>query len=152
MIISWLFIADFKALKPPAEAEFLSSLIGVECNCPLDCEETIYNQELSQASLIDNGNLMIFLKSEDQLLGKMEMQIRNITKKLLKSPSLPPKEKMKMNKLNQTMHDIIETASVVHFYFKELGIVQYSREELFGVMDLVGKQEIWIWYYCILTL
>ena len=29
--------------------------------------------------------------------------------------------------------------SLVHIYFKELGIVKYSREELYSIMDVIGK-------------
>ena len=31
---------------------------------------------------------------------------------------------------------------MAHFYFKELGIVKYSRDELFGIMDVIGKRTI----------
>ena len=30
-------------------------------------------------------------------------------------------------------------ASLTHIYFKELGIVHYSRDELYGIMDVIGK-------------
>ena len=29
--------------------------------------------------------------------------------------------------------------SLVHIYFKELGIIKYSREELYSIMDVIGK-------------
>ena len=45
----------------------------------------------------------------------------------------------KRNKLNQTINDITSHGSVVHFYFKETGVVLYNRDELYGIMDLVGK-------------
>ena len=32
--------------------------------------------------------------------------------------------------------------SLVHIYFKDLGIVKYSREENFGLMDLIGKKKV----------
>ena len=35
--------------------------------------------------------------------------------------------------------DILDSASVVHFYFKERGIVQYSREQLYSMMDVIGN-------------
>jgi hypothetical protein len=35
--------------------------------------------------------------------------------------------------------DATENGSVIHFHFKELGIVKYSRDQLFGVMDIIGK-------------
>ena len=29
--------------------------------------------------------------------------------------------------------------SLVHIYFKELGIVKYSRDELFSIIDVIGR-------------
>ena len=45
----------------------------------------------------------------------------------------------KRQKLNETIQDIINFSSVVHFYFKETGVVLYNRDELYGIMDLIGK-------------
>ena len=41
--------------------------------------------------------------------------------------------------LKDQYDDIIESSSVVHFYFKESGILKYSQEEVFGTTDLIGK-------------
>ena len=30
-------------------------------------------------------------------------------------------------------------ASLVHIYFKDLGIIRYTREESYSVVDLIGK-------------
>ena len=30
-------------------------------------------------------------------------------------------------------------ASLVHVYFKDLGVIRYQREESYGVMDLIGR-------------
>ena len=46
------------------------------------------------------------------------------------------KTAMRLEKLRD---DILNSASVVHFYFKERGIVQYSREQLYSIMDVIGK-------------
>ena len=44
----------------------------------------------------------------------------------------------KATKLNETIDAVLKESSVIHFYFKQTGIVQYSRDELYGIMDLVG--------------
>ena len=44
--------------------------------------------------------------------------------------------------LKDKYDDIISSSSVVHFYFKERGIMKYSQEEVFGYTELVGKKEI----------
>ena len=40
--------------------------------------------------------------------------------------------------LKDKYDDIISSSSVVHFYFKERGIMKYSQEEVFGTTELVG--------------
>ena len=44
--------------------------------------------------------------------------------------------------LEEKIKQITEKSSVIHFYFKETGIVLYLREELYGIMDLIGKSSI----------
>ena len=41
--------------------------------------------------------------------------------------------------LKDKYDDIISSSSVVHFYFKERGIMKYSQEEVFGLTELIGK-------------
>ena len=40
--------------------------------------------------------------------------------------------------LRDRYDDVIGSSSVVHFYFKEKGIIKYSQEEVFGTTALIG--------------
>ena len=40
------------------------------------------------------------------------------------------------NFLLQTLAD----STVIHVYFKELGIIKYERNELYTIIDVIGKQ------------
>ena len=42
-------------------------------------------------------------------------------------------------RVNETLTSYIKDLSMVHFYFKELGVVKYSRDELYGIMDVIGE-------------
>ena len=42
--------------------------------------------------------------------------------------------------LEDRYDDIIESSSVVHFYFKESGIIKYTQEEVFGTTQLIGNR------------
>ena len=44
-------------------------------------------------------------------------------------------------RLQQAFDNILTQSSMVHIYFKELGIVKYSRDELYGTMDVIGNAE-----------
>ena len=39
-------------------------------------------------------------------------------------------------------------ASLVHIYFKDLGIIRYTREESYSIVDLIGEHYI---YFIVLT-
>ena len=117
-------------MRPPDGIMIKDLLPGADCNCPLDCEETVYNQEISQASFINKGPIMSTLASGDNYIRKLRQEQQNATKH----------DDWKLsNSIEIKLAEIFQTISVAHFYFKEPGIVQYSREELFGVMDLVGN-------------
>ena len=44
-----------------------------------------------------------------------------------------------ISRYEKTLEGITKNASLVHVYFKKLGIVKYSRDELFSATDLLGK-------------
>lgn len=118
-----------KALQPSSSDDTtnIEDLIqGTQCNCPLDCEETVYSQELSQANTVGRGTTFSRLKAKGNYLWKLQESIDNAT--------TPAKAK----KLENLYKEIMNSSSLVHFYFKETGIVQYTREELYGIMDLVA--------------
>ena len=112
-------------------------MTGTYCNCPLECEATLYSQEMSQADR--RTGLETDKYMEPPLFQKMRSQ------KHLAIHILDKKIKEKMDegivptKLMKLRDDILDSASVVHFYFKERGIVQYSREQLYSIMDVIGK-------------
>ena len=133
LTLSNSFSATAKKLKPSKE----SDMTGTYCNCPLECEATLYSQEMSQADR--RTGLETDKYMEPPLFQKMRSQ------KHLAIHILDKKIKEKMDegivptKLMKLRDDILDSASVVHFYFKERGIVQYSREQLYSIMDVIGK-------------
>ena len=42
-------------------------------------------------------------------------------------------------KWQKMYNDILNTSSLVHIYFKELGIVKYQKDQLYGPLDVIGK-------------
>ena len=41
--------------------------------------------------------------------------------------------------LEKYMEEVLNEGTLMHIYFKELGVVKYSRDELYGAMDVIGK-------------
>ena len=108
---------------------------GISCECPIDCDEVIYTQEMSQASLkLENSPIFVFMSTKDNFLGKLDEKIDNST-----NDGFSVTNVKKVVALKKKRQQIIDKSSVVHFYFKEPGIVKYSREELYGTMDVIGK-------------
>ena len=116
-------------MKPSKESE----LKGTYCNCPVECESTIYTQELSQATRMNTAYitpLMGKLYQKHLAIGILDKKIENATEY----------GKIKLEKkYKRVKSDLLFYSSIVHFYFKERGIVQYSREQLYTPMDVIGK-------------
>ena len=127
-----LIISDqAKALKPTSlltDSDIAGFIPGPDCNCPSDCKETLYSQEMSQAKLREKNRFIARLERPGQFLYNLTEQIKNTTKA------------KKMEKLQKLYDNIIDSSSVVHIYFKELGIVKYSKDQLYGALDVIGEE------------
>ena len=120
--------AHAKKLKPSKTSE----LPGTYCNCPVECESVIYTQEVSQAERIE--------ASVSPLIGKMNQKTLALGKLQEKIDNATDEGKTgKAEKLKKIRDEVIQYSSIVHFSFKERGIVQYSREQLYTIMDVIGK-------------
>ena len=82
---------------------------------------------MSQAELRDNT--VVFKRLE-----KEYKPIKDLNKKIAEY------EEMDRNTtgLRSLLREIKTSSSLVHIYFKELGIIKYSRNELYGIMDVIG--------------
>ena len=122
-----------KALKPTSllkdSSDIAGFIPGPDCNCPTDCKETLYSQEMSQAKLREKNRFISRLERPGQFLYNLTEQINNQTKKQTK----------KKEKLQKLYMNIVNSSSVVHIYFKELGIVKYSKDQLYGALDVIGE-------------
>ena len=100
------------------------------CLCPVDCNSLKYNQEISSEQLYPlYSQTFGLLSNENNLLRTLEKNIQNA----IKNGKVYEQKILKDN-----YDDIISSSSVVHFYFKESGIMKYSQEEVFGYTELVG--------------
>ena len=43
-------------------------------------------------------------------------------------------------KYQDHIKEILNKGTLMHIYFKELGVVKYQRDELFGAMDVIGEK------------
>ena len=82
----------------------------------MDCEETLYSQQLSSSEIKENATFFDKLKVEPYILWEMEQ-----------------------NEMDATIDDVIHTGSIVHIYFKDLGIVKYSRYEAYSDIEILGN-------------
>ena len=117
-----------KAVQPADDVKIENLIEGAHCNCPIDCVETIYAPEISSGKLMQNSHLLQTLKISPNYLWNLTKEINDATE-----------NSTKLLKLEQREEGIEQNMSVVHFYFKEPGIIHYSRDELYGIMDLVGE-------------
>ena len=101
------------------------------CNCPSDCNSITYSKEISTEQLYPlYSQTFNLLSNTNNYLWKLEEQLKSAT------------DLYEQKLLRDRYDDVIESSSVVHFYFKESGILKYSQEEVFGTTDLIGTLQI----------
>ena len=97
------------------------------CNCPSDCNSITYLKEISTEQLYPlYSQTFNLLSNTDNYLWKLEERLKSVT------------DEYQQRILKDHYDDIIQSSSVVHFYFKDNGILKYSQEEVFGTTDLIG--------------
>ena len=97
------------------------------CACPTDCDSITYTKEISAEQLYPlYSQTFNLLSNTNNYLWKLEEQLKSAT------------DLYEQKLLRDRYDDVIESSSVVHFYFKESGILKYSQEEVFGTTDLIG--------------
>ena len=65
--------------------------------------------------------------------GKIGNKLVNMVKQIQDDKKQTIEEKQKM------FTDLGLGASLVHVYFKDLGVIRYQREESYGIIDLIGR-------------
>ena len=119
-------------MKPSKDSE----LEGTYCSCPVECQATLYSQEISQSDRRTGTELKKYMRPPlFQRMSKKPLPIWVLEEKI-KNLTKAGKSSIRLEDLQA---DILDRASVVHFYFKETGIVQYSREQLYSIMDVIGN-------------
>ena len=101
------------------------------CECPNDCNSIIYDQSISQEQLNPTySQTFNRLSKTNSFLWKLDAELKNTS------------DSYKYKVLKDQYSDIVASSSVVHFFFKENGIIKYSQEEVHGTMELVGKRSL----------
>ena len=63
----------------------------------------------------------------------------------INSNSYPEKDKNRRKAIEAHLTSVQNQITVIHIYFKELGIILYSRDEIYGIMDVIGNINILTW-------
>eukprot|EP00094_Tigriopus_californicus_P002100 TCALIF_02024-PA protein Name:"Similar to Nach Sodium channel protein Nach (Drosophila melanogaster)" AED:0.08 eAED:0.09 QI:38/0.85/0.37/1/0.28/0.5/8/0/589 len=105
--------------KPDRDSGLLD---GASCNCPIQCEETIYNTELSQVKAKQNAP--IFQRYLDSCDLESEKDSNAVP-----SPNCEIRNDAKNNQ---------ESLTIAYVYFKELGVLKYTRDELYSTIDVIA--------------
>ena len=66
--------------------------------------------------------------------GQIGNKLINLVKQLQDDDRQTIEEKQKK------FTDLGYGASLIHIYFKDLGVIRYQREESYGIIDLIGRR------------
>eukprot|EP00095_Tigriopus_kingsejongensis_P005799 maker-scaffold88_size394946-snap-gene-2.27 protein:Tk05799 transcript:maker-scaffold88_size394946-snap-gene-2.27-mRNA-1 annotation:"sodium channel protein nach-like" len=129
-------INDMYAVSPDTEAlsggpDFVD---GPKCNCPNACDGTQYLAEISKVELEPQSP---YINQVEKRKGST-LNRRLIRTQKLQDIYLKLKNNSKMAEPWERHHQVQENYNLVHIYFKNLGAVYYTREQLYGIMDLIG--------------
>ena len=88
-------------------------------------------------------------KGAEAQLEKQRELVKNTTKELEAAEGnaeLEGKLKKKLERQTESVKlledffsSVHKTSSLVHIYYKQLGMVKYNRDELYGIMDVIGE-------------
>jgi hypothetical protein len=126
-----LLSASVTALKATVENYEGPPLIdGPECKCPNDCEDTVYYHEMSFAKTYSDSFFYKLMARKGGPLYELTKIINDAT------------DVAEIKKADKKLVALTDDLCLVHVYFKELGIVKYQRDELYGIMDVIGTTTI----------
>ena len=107
---------------------------GPECNCPDDCIDTMYMPELSQIKLRTGAPILDLALDEFGFI----YEGRKLADKLEEQGKEDLAEEYR-EYIDKEEDEWPEDAVVVHVHFKDLGIIKYSRDQLYGTIDVIGE-------------
>ncbi len=99
-----------------------------------------FTQELSSAELRKDS--LIFKRLETDSYGPLAKVVKDMeearagAENATACPRCAARHKVLQSKLNE----IKANSTFVHIYFKELGIIKYTRDQLYTTMDAIGKK------------
>ena len=101
---------------------------SVICNCPKDCDVIEYSTEITSASININSELLKRLFRHVSEWRELESDAYEAWRQGRTKDSERAFEKLRKLKTS---------TSLVHIYFKRLGIVKYIKDERYGTMDVI---------------
>lgn len=101
---------------------------SASCNCPKDCDVTEYSTEMSSAPLDIDSIMFTRLSGYVPALKALEEE---------RSAAEDNGDNEEAEDIEKKIDAYQTTTSLVHIYFKQLGIVKYIRDERYGIMDVI---------------
>ena len=90
--------------------------------------QNIFIQNIEYKQIIEKGG---FLAPYDEHIKWLEAQNGSDYKK---------KARLMEKRLGALAREILDDGMTLHVYFKELGFVKYSTDQLFGTFDIIGNE------------
>ena len=158
--------ASFNALSNGGDIQDIEMVKGIDCNCPDNCNDVIYNQVIRKDCVLwyenlYSGNVKWSLSRYEWFLlekcSRSMLQPVSLTQRVWKRKRRTGKSFwLHMHrKVRITLDEkyIIVTylwlwsllkrkigkSSLVHVYFKNLGVTKFTKDRLFGWADLICK-------------
>ncbi|XP_023328627.1 pickpocket protein 28 isoform X2 [Eurytemora carolleeae] len=131
----------FNAYATPGTEESYGINLGLNCNCPDDCNQIVYTKEMSNGVLKDNNDA---LYKNSLCEGGWTEDASSICEKTLFKQEFDQLTKYAAKIQDYNCHEgtfkkKIENTAYVHVFFRDIGVTKFNKDQLFGWQDIVAQ-------------
>jgi len=121
------------------------AISSTDCDCPSDCEETIYFMEMTQSRNEKKRSSFYKKMRGDNGHGPVNNWCRQpvcqINEAIKNNDSWTSESGRTYNgsDLQTFQDDLYEFGTIAHLFFKDMGVVKYRKDEMYSAIDLIAQ-------------
>ena len=130
-----------KPIGIPNPEQYRILINGTECKCPSDCEVTRYELETSAVPMVHSRKSFVKkMKRKGQILSYIEKKINELEMAESACPDITGKTAQVLKEWKSLNKSFVESASLLHFFYKEDTMLKFNRHRLISMPSLIGKE------------
>ena len=137
-----------KPIGIPNPEQYRILINGTECKCPSDCVVTRYELETSSVPMVHSRKSFVKkMKREGQILNYIAKKINDLEMAESACPDITGKTAQELKEWKSLNKSIVESASLLHFFYKEETMLKFTRNRLISMHSLIGEEHILLTFF-----